>query len=187
MNVDPKILGLVVLIIAVVIVIAVVAMQRRKAALRQRFGGEYERTVREHGSERQAAAILEQRAKRVEKFHIRRLDAAERDQYSERWRLVQSRFVDDPRGAVVDADETVVSLMGAMGYPMADFEQRAADLSVDHGDVVDNYRAAHEIAVRHRKGEASTEDLRQAMIYYRSLFEDLLDGRKSEVRKKEVA
>jgi hypothetical protein len=81
---------------------------------------------------------------------------------------------------VIDADDTVASLMGAIGYPMADFEQRAADLSVDHAHVVDNYRAAHEIAVRHRQGQATTEDLRQAMIYYRSLFEDLLDGRKSE-------
>ncbi len=178
MQVDPKIVALVVVAILVVVVIGIVMAQRRKAALRQRFGGEYERAVRERGSEREAQTLLQQREKRVEKFHIRELDAAEREQYAARWRLVQSRFVDDPRGAVIDADDTVASLMGARGYPMADFEQRAADLSVGHAHVVDNYRAAHEIAVRHRQGQATTEDLRQAMIYYRSLFEDLLEGRK---------
>lgn len=187
MNTDPKIVGLIVVVILVIAVSAVVVMQRRKTALRGRFGNEYERAVREHGSERQAQAVLHEREKRVEKFNIRKLDVAERDQYAGRWRQVQSRFVDDPRGAVIDADETVASLMGALGYPMADFEQRAADLSVDHAHVVDNYRAAHEIAVLHRKGQASTEDLRQAMIYYRSLFEDLLNGRKSEAIRKEVA
>jgi type II secretory pathway pseudopilin PulG len=178
--VDPKVIVLVVVAILVIGAIAVVIAQRRKAVLRQRFGSEYERTVKEQGSERRAQTLLEQRAKRVDKFNIRPLSAAERDQYAERWRHVQSRFVDDPRGAVVDADETVSSLMGALGYPMADFEQRAADLSVDHAPVVDNYRAAHEIALLHRKGQASTEDLRQAMIYYRSLFEELLNGRKSD-------
>jgi len=179
MQVDPKILALVVVVIVVLSVIAVIIVQRRKAAaLRQRFGREYERTVRERGSEREAQALLQQREKRVQKFNIRKLDATERQQYAERWRIVQSRFVDDPRGAVVDADDTVASLMRSRGYPMADFEQRAADLSVDHPHVVDKYRAAHEISLRHRQGQASTEDLRQIMIYYRSLFEDLLDGRK---------
>jgi len=187
MNMDPKIVVLIVVVILAVAAFAVIMMQRRKAALRSRFGNEYERAVREHGSEGKAQSALQEREKRVEKFHIRKLDAAERDQYAGRWRQVQSRFVDDPRGAVIDADDTVASLMGALGYPMADFEQRAADLSVDHAHVVDNYRAAHEIAVMHRKGQASTEDLRQAMIYYRSLFEDLLTGRKSEAIRKEVA
>ena len=166
MQVDPKILGLIVVaIVVVVIVIAVAIAQRRKTALRQRFGGEYERSVQERGSEREAQAVLHEREKRVEKFNIRELDATERQKYAERWRTVQSRFVDDPRGAVLDADDTVAALMGARGYPMADFEQRAADLSVDHAPVVDNYRAAHDIAVRHRKGQGTTEDLRQAMIY----------------------
>ena len=118
MQVDPKIVALVVVAIPVVVVIGIVMAQRRKAALRQRFGGEYERAVRERGSEREAQTLLQQREKRVEKFHIRELDAAEREQYAARWRLVQSRFVDDPRGAVIDADDTVASLMGARGYPM---------------------------------------------------------------------
>jgi hypothetical protein len=184
MQMDPKVVGLIVAVIAVIVVVALVAMQRRKAALRQRFGAEYDRTVKERGSERNAIAALQEREKRVENFHIRKLDPAEREKYAERWRIVQSSFVDDPRGSVIDADDTVASLMGVLGYPMADFEQRAADLSVDHPHVVENYRAAHEIAVRHRQGRASTEDLRQAMIYYRSLFEDLLNGRRPDVPRK---
>ncbi len=175
MQIDPKILSAVVIAIVVLIVIAViVGIQRRKAALRQRFGTEYDRVARERGSEREAQAVLQQREKRVEKFHIRDLSAAEKQQYAERWRLVQARFVDDPNGAVSDADDAVAALMGVRGYPMADFEQRAADLSVDHPQVVGNYRSAHAIALRRREGAASTEDLRRAMIYYRSLFEDLL-------------
>jgi hypothetical protein len=179
MHVNPTIVAVVVVAVLALLAIAVViTQQRRKTALRQRFGTEYDRAVRERGSEREAQALLDERAKRVEKFHIRRLEPAEREEFAVRWRAVQARFVDDPRSAVVEADDTVAALMGARGYPMADFEQRAADLSVDHSRVVDNYRAAHEIAVQHRQGRASTEDLRQAMIYYRSLFEDLLDGHK---------
>ena len=185
MQIDPKVVAIIVVAIIVVIVIAVIVVrQRRKAALlRQRFGREYERVARERGSEREAQTLLTEREKRVEKFHIRELDEAERQEYAERWRMVQTRFVDDPSGAVSDADEAVVSLMGVRGYPMADFEQRAADLSVDHPHVVENYRAAHAIAVRRRQGTASTEDLRRAMIYYRSLFEDLLgEGKTRRIR-----
>ncbi len=184
MHLDPKIVGLIAVAVLVVAAIAMVAAQRRKAALRQRFGPEYERAVRDRGSEREAQAALHEREKRVEKFHIRKLDGAERQKYAERWRVVQSSFVDDPQGAVIDADDSVASLMGVLGYPMSDFEQRAADLSVDHPHVVENFRAAHEIALRHRQGRASTEDLRQAMIYYRSLFEELLDGRKPDSNRK---
>jgi hypothetical protein len=181
MQMDPKIIGLAVIVILALIAVALIVVnKRKKEALRQRFGTEYDRTVRERGSERAAQAVLLERQKRVEKFHIRHLDPAERQQYADRWQLVQSRFVDDPRGAVIEADDTVASLMGARGYPMSDFEQRAADLSVDYPHVVSNYRAAHLIAARQRQGQVSTEDLRQAMIHYRSLFEDLLDGRKPE-------
>jgi hypothetical protein len=186
MNADPKMVALIVGIIVVIAVVIILALQRRKQALRRRFGAEYDRTVRERGSEWKAQALLHEREKRVERFRIRQLNPGERQQYSERWHAVQSKFVDDPRGAVIDADDTVAALMGELGYPMADFERRAADLSVDHSHVVNNYRAAHEIAVRHRQGRASTEDLRQAMIYYRSLFEDLLAGPRSGVSK-EVA
>ena len=184
MNIDPKMLVIIVVaIVAVVVIVGVVMTQRRKANLRQRFGPEYDRAVRERGSEKAAQAALAEREARVSKFQIRELGEPERQQYAEHWRRVQARFVDDPQGAVTDADESVGLLMGARGYPMADFEQRAADLSVDHPRVVDNYRKAHTIALRHREGKASTEDLRQAMIHYRSLFEDLLDGRRpNEVR-----
>lgn len=178
MNVDPKVIAVIVAVIVAIAVIAIVVMQRRKAALRERFGPEYERTVRERGSERAAQTMLAEREKRVEKFKIRDLDPAERQKFDARWRQVQSQFVDDPKAAVNEADDSLAALMGARGYPMADFDQRAADLSVDHPHVVQNYRAARDITMLHRKGQASTEDLRQAMIYYRSLFEELLNGRK---------
>ena len=176
MEMDPKtVVVLVVIVVAVLAIIAVVVTNRRKALLRQRFGPEYEREVWHRGSERAAEAELAQREKRVSKFNIRELGPAEQEQYLEHWRKVQARFVDDPKGAVADADESVGLLMGTRGYPVADFEQRAADLSVEHPRVVEHYRLAHEIALRHRQGNASTEDLRQAMIHYRSLFEELLN------------
>jgi hypothetical protein len=179
MHVNSTIVAVVVVAVLALVAVAVVVMQqRRNAALRQRFGKEYEREVRRRGSEREAQTVLAERQKRVERFKIRSLSPAEHDRYAGQWKAVQSHFVDDPKGAVIEADDTVASLMAARGYPTVDFEQRAADLSVDHPHVVQNYRAAHEIAARHRQGRASTEDLRQAMIYYRSLFEDLLDGRK---------
>jgi hypothetical protein len=182
-NIDPKILAIIVVAIVVVVGAAILLASRRKAALRERFGPEYERSVRERGSERAAQAALAEREKRVEKFHIRELDATERERFDERWHSVQSRFVDDPRGAVLEADDNVQLLMATRGYPMSDFDQRAADLSVDHPQVVDNYRLAHSISLRHRRGEANTEDLRQAMIHYRSLFDELLHGRKPSDRK----
>jgi len=177
-NIDPKILAIIVAAIVVVVIAAVLIAQRRKAALRERFGPEYDRTVRERGSERAAQTLLAEREKRVEKYRIRDLEPTEQQRFAQRWHEVQSQFVDDPNGAVNEADETVQLLMATRGYPMTDFDQRAADLSVDHPHVVENYRSAHAISLRHRRGEASTEDLRQAMIYYRSLFEELLNGRK---------
>ena len=179
MQINPTLLAVIVIVALVLIALLVVySRKRRSATLRQRFGREYEIAVRQRGSEKAAENELEARAKRVSRFNIRNLSAAERDRYAEHWRSVQSRFVDDPKYAVIEADDTVTSLMAVRGYPMADFEQRVADLSVDHPQLVQNYRAAHEIAVRHRQGQATTEDLRQAMIYYRSLFEELLNGHK---------
>jgi hypothetical protein len=183
---DPKTVVVIVLVIVVVLAIAwTVARKRRTEVLKQRFGPEYERTVRQHGPGR-AESVLIQREKRVEKFPIRDLAVDEREHFVTEWRVVQSRFVDDPKAAVSDADVLVSRLMQARGYPMSDFEQQAADISVDHPRVVDNYRAAHEIALRHRKGEASTEDLRNAIIYYRSLFEELLQVKPAS-GKREVA
>ena len=172
---DPKIVLIIVVSIVVVAAVAwAIARQRRTAALKSRFGPEYERTLREAGAPAKAETELLQRQKRVEKFRMRDLTAEERESYITEWRTVQSRFVDDPKRAVTDADDLVARLMQARGYPMSDFEQRAADISVDHPHVVDNYRAAHLIAVRQRRGEATTEDLRNAIIYYRSLFDELL-------------
>jgi hypothetical protein len=172
---DPKIIiGVVVAIIVLLVIALMVIKKRRTIALRERFGPEYDRTVREHGPAH-AENVLIEREKRVDRFHIRELAIDERERFITEWRATQSRFVDDPRSAVNEADALVSRLMQDRGYPMSDFEQRAADISVDHPRLVDNYRAAHEIALRHRRGQASTEDLRNALIYYRSLFEELLE------------
>lgn len=173
--------AVVVLAVALVIAIAAAAWlywERRKTQrLQRRFGPEYERALSEHGDRRRAEAVLEKRAERIQHLEIRRLPREQRDRFLDRWRATQTKFVDDPRGAVTEADRLVGEVMSARGYPVADFEQQAADLSVEHPMVVENYRAAHEIAVRHERGQASTEDLRQAMVYYRRLFEDLLEAR----------
>jgi len=171
---DPKLIVAIAAAVVVVLVIAwVVIRKQRTIKLRRRFGLEYDRAVRESGPKRAESVLLE-REKRVREFPIRELTADERERFVTEWRIVQSRFVDDPQAAVGDADLLVDQLMQARGYPTSDFEQRAADISVSHPQVVDNYRAAHQIAVRHKQGQASTEDLRNAIIYYRSLFDDLL-------------
>ena len=130
--------------------------------------------MKEGGSRQKAEAALDKRAERVERFHIRPLAPGDRARFIESWARVQARFVDGPGGAVTDADQLLGDVMSTRGYPVSDFEQRAADLSVDHPLVLENYRAAHETALRQSRGQASTEDLRQAMIHYRSLFEELV-------------
>jgi len=142
--------------------------------LQTRFGPEYTRAVEESGGRRKAEAGLEQREKRVEGFAIRSLAANDRDRYIAAWRTVQAEFVDDPKKSVTQADQLLGDVMSTRGYSVSDFEQRSADISVDHPLVVENYRAAHEIAVRHASGQATTEDLRQAMIHYRTLFDELV-------------
>ena len=174
---DPKYIMLAGVVILVIAVLAWLFVQKRKsttADLRRKFGPEYERTVQQQGSERKAEAKLADRQQRVEKLNIRDLDPMERERFSKQWESVQSRFVDSPRGAVAEADDLVSSLMKTRGYPVSDFDQRAADISVDHPRVVENYRSAHEIALRVGENGASTEDLRTAMIHYRSLFEELV-------------
>ncbi|MHB8528419.1 MAG: hypothetical protein ACYC8V_02775 [Caulobacteraceae bacterium] len=163
-----------VIVIVVIVALALFIRSRRSDKLRSRFGPEYSRVIEATGDKRHAEAELNERAKRVHKFDIRPLPVADRERYVESWRAVQARFVDDPRDAVARADTLLGEVMGARGYPVADFEQRAADLSVDHPVVVQNYRAAHDIAVRHERGEASTEDLRQAMVHYRALFDEIV-------------
>ena len=154
-----------------------VTRQRRSEALRAQYGPEYAHTVREAGSARRAEDELIKRKERVEALDITPLSAEQRAQFTREWRRVQVMFVDDPGGAVTRADRLVEEAMKVRGYPVSDFDQRAADLSVHHARVVENYRAARDIAERHRRREATTEDLRKAMVYYRELFQDLLEDR----------
>lgn len=176
-------------IIAAVVVVAAWYMttrRRRSEELRDRFGPEYDRAVEQHGARNDAERALEARADRVDKLHIRTLSTHESARYADDWRAVQSHFVDDPELAIAEADNLVGEVMQTLGYPMGNFEQRAADVSVDHARVVDNYRAAHAIAGRSAQGKASTEDLRQAMVHYRTLFDDLIGARQpvtQEVRR----
>lgn len=184
---DPKLIVLVAMVILVVAVLAWLYVRKRRrttAGLRQKFGPEYDRAVLTHGSGRKAESKLEDREKRVEKLKIRDLDSTEHERFSKQWESVQSRFVDSPKGAVAEADDLISSVMKARGYPVSDFDQRAADISVDHPRVVENYRSAREIALRVEK--ATTEDLRTAMIHYRSLFDELVQL-PTIVDRKEVA
>jgi hypothetical protein len=160
---------------------------RRSAELREGFGPEYERALSEYGDRSRAERELAARQRRVQKLSIRLLTPAERDRFGAAWAGVQQKFVDDPRGAVTEADRLVKSVMATRGYPMDDFEQRVADLSVDHAGVVQHYRAARMLAQANAENRSTTEDLRQAMVHYRSLFADLLEtytpiGEAHEVR-----
>lgn len=171
----PQIAAIVVVVLIVLAVIIVSVKRSRSARLRRKFGeAEYDRTVAIRGDKSKAEELLEARTERVQSFHLRELSVADRARFQEAWASVQARFVDGPVGAVTEADQLVGDLMATRGYPVGDFETRAADISVDHPLVVQNYRAGHDIALRHLKGQASTEDLRRAMIHYRTLFDDLV-------------
>ncbi|MFC5862793.1 hypothetical protein ACFPT7_10865 [Acidicapsa dinghuensis] len=172
----------VVVVVLLVLVGWLIERKRRGEKLRQKFGPEYDRVVQQQGDARKAEALLAEREKRVSKFSIRHLTMADRERYVNEWAAVQRRFVDDPAMAVMEADSLVTALMTARGYPMTDFEQRAADISVSYPRVVQNYRAARVIVGRHSQGQATTEDMRQAMVYYRSLFEELLETPAGEKR-----
>jgi hypothetical protein len=167
---------IVAIVVIALIVIAAIGWSRRRRSdhLRDRFGREYDRTVEAAGGRAKAEADLAEREKRVDKLDIRPLNADERRKFLDRWSEVQARFVDDPARAVAFADALLGDVMKARGYPVNDFEERAGDISVDHPVVVEHYHKAHDIAARHQKGEASTEDLRQAMIHYRALFDNLV-------------
>ncbi len=172
-------IGWIVLVVAAVIVVGAVAwwagQRRRSQRLQDRFGPEYERTVQQAGDRSRAERDLEARQERVESLEIRPLDPADRERFRHRWQVTQALFVDDPASAVGQADDLIGEVMRARGYPVGDFEQRAADVSVNHPQVVDHYRTAHAIALRQWRGEADTEGLRQAMVHYRALFSDLLE------------
>lgn len=184
---DTETLAIAAVVILAVIAIAVWFWNRSQSRrLEQRFGPEYARTVDELGSRPKAEAELRTREKRVEKLNIVPLAPAEAARFSSAWKTLQGRFVDNPKGVLVEADQLVRELMAKRGYPMGDFESRYADISVDHPAVVDHYRAARVIAQRDRRGEADTEELRKAVVHYRALFDDLLEVRQpSPARSKE--
>jgi hypothetical protein len=162
-------------VLLLVIIGALVARQQRSRRLKAEFGPEYGRVVAERGDQRAAEQELADRRQRVGTFEIQALDPAARERYLEQWAAAQRAFVDEPAGAVGQAHELVQRVMHDRGYPVdEDFEQRTADISVEHPAVVENYRAAHGISVHARNGQASTEQLRQAMVHYRALFDDLL-------------
>jgi hypothetical protein len=174
----PELVGAILLVVAIIAGIAAFFLMRKRRTekLRTKFGEvEYARAVEIGGNVRHAEAGLEERAQRVEAFHIRPLGSADRTRFVDSWRGVQASFVDAPAGAVTAADQLLGDVMAARGYPVSDFEQRAADISVDHPLILENYRKAHGIALRQTKGQASTEELRQAMVHYRTLFEELVN------------
>ena len=162
------------LVLAIGIALWMYMKKERTQKLRSKFGTEYDKAIGEHKDRGHAESELQKRAARVAKFNIHPLKAEERARYTEDWRREQSLFVDDPRGAVNHADTLVQDVMRRRGYPVGEFDQNAADLSVDHPRVVENYRAAHEIAIREGQGPGNTEDLRRAMVSYRALFDDLV-------------
>ena len=173
----------------VLVVVAIVVgdyLRRRKAktaAFRNRFGSEYDRAVLEHGSSHKAEAKLADRESRVHALKIRELGATERERFVAEWQIVQSRFLDHPEAAVTEADDLIAALLEARGYPKDSFNQRAADVSVLYPGVMENYRAAHAIAVRPFRGEASTEELRTAMIQYRAIFDQIVQAQSPQEKK----
>jgi hypothetical protein len=172
----------VVLLVVLVMIVVALYMQHRKTrtlALRNRFGSEYDREVKMHPSARQAEAKLAGRTNRVETLKLRDLAATERERFVTEWHTVQSRFVDHPKAAVTEADDLINSLLEARGYPQAGFEQRASDVSVTYPRVMEDYRVAHAIAMRLGDKEATTEELRTAMIQYRSIFDELVQSKLS--------
>jgi hypothetical protein len=174
-TVDPVTLVAILLVGALVAVtVALWLRGRRTARLKARFGPEYARIVQLVGAERKAAGRLHPRERRVDGYPLKPLPPELRQHFIAGWMRVQAQFVDDPRRAVTRADDLLGEVVAARGYPLSDFAQQAEDLSVDHAELVENYRAAHDIALRHARGEASTEELRMAMIHYRTLFDDLV-------------
>ena len=188
---DPAVLigmSVVGLLIVLAIVFAILRQRNSKTteALRSRFGPEYDLALREYGSRRKAEAKLLERVNRVKQMEVRQLTLAERNRYLTDWESVQARFIDHPRGAVTEADEMMNSLLQSCGYPVGAFDQRASDISVHHARLVEPYRRANAITVRAGKNEATTEELRSAMILYRALFEELIQT-KTDIAPTEIS
>ncbi len=183
---DLAILALIAVVIIAAVLIFVAMRRRHTHALQDRFGEEYDRTLHEHGKRGAAEAALHEREKRVAELDLRPLSPEERGAFASEWREVKAVFVDSPPEAVLHADRMVAKLMQARGYPMADFDHRYEDLTVDHREVAQHYRAGHDIAVRQGRGQASTEDLRQAMKHYEALFDDLVTDVSDTVKHRPV-
>lgn len=164
---------IVVIVVGLIAAVVVIVLRNRTMKLRSQFGPEYDRAVAETGNRFKAEAELERVEKRVKRYPLRPLPPADRDRFQQSWRAIQVMFVDDPARAFMDADKLLGSVMLTRGYPATDFENRAAEISVDHAAVVEHYRAGHEIALRHAQRLASTEDLRKGMVHYRALFDEL--------------
>ena len=170
---------MIIIVVLVVVIIGIIlglifTRRKRSEQLQEKFGPEYDRTVQTLGDEKKAQTELDERQKHVEALDIRPLSVSERERYLADWTAVQSKFVDEPGQAILDADRLIMEVMQLRGYPVSDFEQRAADISVKYPALVSNYRGAREIADKNKQQQVNTEELRQAMIYYRSLFEELL-------------
>ena len=167
------------IVIGAVVLVALIAWSaykaRKRKRLQERFGPEYDRAVADAPSKREAESELSEREKRRQELRIKPLARESHDRYASRWHNTQAQFVDDPEQAVGEADRLIQEVMRERGYPVEDFDQRASDLSVDHPEVITNYRAAHDISRANDRGKASTEDLRTAMVHYRALFDELLE------------
>lgn len=179
---DTVILALIVALVVLAAAAWLIVQRQRSARLKRRFGAEYDVAVSQFRGRAKAEAELLRREHRVAGLTLIPLTAADSARFSQAWVSLQSRFVDNPKGVVADADQLVREVMAKRGYPMGDFEARAADISVDHPAVVANYRAARVIAVRDAHGEADTEELRKAVVHYRTLFEELLDAEPAKAR-----
>ena len=177
MNIGPVEIVVILAVFAAIVAAIVIASRRRRSQqLQERFGPEYDRTVEGSGKKREAERELAQRAERRKELDIRPLDPARRDEFAAEWRDAQEAFVDMPAEAVSDANRLVERVMQERGYPTGDFDQMSRDVSVDHANVVEEYRSAHEISLLNDRKQATTEQLRRAMVHYRSLFADLLDA-----------
>lgn len=172
---ETETLAIVAIVIVAALLLIWLLMQRRHSGqLRDKFGEEYDRTIEARGGRAEAEADLAEREKRVKKLDIRPLGPEERERFTGEWQEAKALFVDSPSEAIGRSDRLLTTVMTTRGYPMTDFEHRHADLSVEHGDVAQHYRSGHEIADRAQQGEASTEDLRQAMQHYETLFDNLV-------------
>ncbi len=174
---DAVLIIVIVAAIAALIVVALLAQRRKqREGMREQFGDEYDHSIEQAGGRRSGEKELMERTERHESLQIKSLDPGAREQYAQQWRQAQEQFVDQPQVAVRQADALVAQAMQERGYPVGDFEQQVRDVSVEHSAAVGEYRAAHEISILNDQGSASTEQLREAMVHYRALFDELLEG-----------